>query len=739
MTTHDRSADPVLDAQVERILRGFRLVAGQQGRVEPALFGIVGERGTGKTTLLRQLVHSAGVENEFLVLPITSPENLHASESLAAIAIARLCESLENYAGSPQSDEARALGERALRSTLLGGSSNLRDLFDSTISLGQFSIDSSAIVRRSVEMAADLARFLESAMAVANVRGIVVPIDDMDLSPGRLTRILSDVRVLGECPGLLPIVCLSWTDLRAHLKSELQVAVPAGHSHQIDRMVEQQIMKTLRPDRIFEPLQLPHSRKFDYSPELGKRSLSDLLGELFGVLDADGEQGLVRWLEDGRLSMEDSTFNLDWLPDTFRGLAHLYYEIDGTIGSAYVDEEGIEFGHRLRAFLTSIARTNGLAGFELELFSADASSSAGSPRLHATANWPNYKIFVGAPARWERVSSGPGTRFMLRRAGEFVCTREDEQLPGGSTVEGRRRVPKQEFSAACMIDSIVSTETFAGRKPHGGPVVIDDSAEFLQNFRVFGLPTNDRILMLPGTAGIVGVGRWQAAWNWMVDSIAEDARKSPSSQLVSNLCIAVSKIWMDGEDPELVRPVSSLSTAIELAASHYGTLFPRREGNATKFWRDAPAIGYLEWFESLLPFCFHDGLLTESEISECLQVWVAAISEGKSGTDAQLRLASNFERKLDSASGARPKERMWLYGYRRLIREIAPALLADLQEFAKEYEERVSRGSKGRNAVRTQVEIDVSDGEYRFATRPNARGQAERDRVMRVLDQLRNQ
>lgn len=234
------------------------------------LVGIVGERGSGKTTLLAGVIASLSRANTHIVAPVIRPEMLGASESILVSTISFLSHlpttASDLFTDDDQRAEITELAQRALRAAIYMSHDPVNDLLSRSGSLGQFAADTAAILYRTADLRADLAELVSKILAFTKRAAVVVSIDDIDLSPGRLTQLLFDVRILGACDGVIPIACLSMADLRANLRAELARSFPSMDRGSLDRSVAQQVMKTLRPDRIFEPLQLPRGDRLEYAP-----------------------------------------------------------------------------------------------------------------------------------------------------------------------------------------------------------------------------------------------------------------------------------------------------------------------------------------------------------------------------------------------------------------------------------------------------------------------------------------
>ena len=294
------------------------------------LIGVVGERGSGKTTLMHSVCAAAQVNGEWIVLPILRPEVMPASESVLVAVVGQLARLTVAQPGlfsgkEAHLEELEQLAQSVLRAALYIGRESIAEVLAQSGSLGQFAADSASVLFRGSTFVYDLQRVVSRLLEVTGRLGVVVGIDDIDLIPGRLSQLLSDVRLLGACPGILPILCLSWNDLRGNLRAEMARIYPSLDPDSLERNVTQQVMKTMRPDRIFEPLQLPRNRRLDFIPIDADVSLEAVLRELFSVMSGPNREPLGEWLAGQVGTDERHALGFAWLPDTFRGLEHLYY------------------------------------------------------------------------------------------------------------------------------------------------------------------------------------------------------------------------------------------------------------------------------------------------------------------------------------------------------------------------------------------------------------------------------
>lgn len=739
-TTHS-SALAQLETQSRRLLSSLlsesRADASLPGplRQDEILFAITGERGSGKTTLLRHVANSASSHGGLLWIPIVRPDNLASSQSLLVTVVSAFATLASRFLKSDDATTAElpALAERTFRSALFSQSGSVDELFENSGSLGQFTADAANLLRRGEGFEQELQRFVAALLNASNAKAIVVPIDDLDLIPSELGRVLADARMLGAQRGILPIACLSRSDLRAKLRAEVSASLPGMVGIELERLVDQQIMKTLRPDRVFQPLQLPRKDRLHFAPVGSDVTLAVTLKRLFDLMEGSERSPLSVWFDrQTTLSNQQSTLDGQWLPSTYRGLQHLHYEATALCQALEKRSWFPEVGSRVSAFLECISREHSSHTLSLEVESIRA--SVDGVRVQASADWPKLRLGVVASGQWKRLfqSGTTGTRVMLRRAERAMATVDspDSQRSG----EDRPVIAAQELAAALLSDSVLASRVFDEPKPVGPLAMLDNSCEFLQSVKVHGLPTDDRIILLPASTGIVHTGRWLASWNWIVTQ--HEGGNRGTSLLGADLCKATTAIWLQGDESSRTRAAVDFISELNLAAEHYVRLASMLGEDVR--WSGNADAAFCDWFEVLLPRLFHDALLDPDEVVRGVGIWSAAVSTGGRGGSAYSRLSDWYEPRLRTeVSGRSRRERLWLYGYRVLLRNVSPELGQLLTDFAKEYEERKGRGSKGREALESVVQQQESSRRYSFAPRGTLEGKQQMDDILRLLDQLR--
>jgi energy-coupling factor transporter ATP-binding protein EcfA2 len=701
-----------------------------------SLIALVGERGSGKTTLLNAVCSKILRSNEHILLPILRPELMGENEdSLIPLVLGRATEMFEERLAHAINhiDEKELVLQQAVRAGALFSDSAFSTIAAGRSSLSQFAVDTASLFRSRIDIGQSLSALfsLLRTMGGANAK-VIIPIDDADLVPGRITRLLADVRILSSCAGVVPIICVSRQDLAENLEADLASSMISAESSVVRRRVEKQIAKTLRPDRTFEPLQLGRGERLSYKPAGETEPLLSILITVFDMLEGVSNSAFAQWLVgNSQLDPIDrsASLRLDWVPDTYRTIHHLYLtarDLRDTFASGHSNSET---AFKLRRFLLEILRESPSIEINMHFSSAKNRSLAGS------AAWPNVSIFLGASGIWTNVFQNATTRFATRRVlkPSAVVDGAADEIKTQDTK--RVRLRPNETSAILLVQSILNTGIFSDSKP-GGPLVLGETdISFLQSCKVHGLATDDHFLLLPRAQGFY-VDRLFDLWNWATDAGANQTSKSgPIGTVLNRVLVGIEFIWLQGKPVPKKALARSLTTSIETVAALYILHVPTYSGDLDQY---SPESAFCHWFETLLPNVFHEALLNPGSLTSLLDVWHATIStqiRSQSGTAASKAI---FEKRM-VAGRKEGRSKAWLFGYRSVIRLVSQELSLILGEYEKEYLERSGRGSKGREVMESSVALSELANKYQFATRRTVEADAQETTIRRVLDQLRAQ
>lgn len=462
-----------------------------------------------------------------------------------------------------------------------------------------------------------------------------------------------------------------------------------------------------------------------------------MLATCFEGLDGSGLNTLTDWIQGESLTDARDRLRYAWLPDTYRGLEHLYYSAYALERSIASDVRVLEIGTQVRRLLANLAGEAPHLQVDLEIQSV--SSADGRPKLAASASWPAYRAGVTASSSWKPILRNRKISIMLREVGSALATDAGGGDPDSGAGSERRDLSPKELSAALVTQSILGSHLFEPPAPGGPLFLVDSSSEFLQSIRVFGLPTDDKFIFLPGSSGVIHFARWLSSWNWMVrQSVLQSQSGSPFGRLLACNCAAVEHIWCDGQEPGTVGPPDDLRSAFHSVSRRY--IHELAKVSADDDWRTVPPAAFCEWYEKLLPLAFHEALLSTDELQTVMETWQGAVSGSPRSAESIAGLRTVLMRALEVEEGklkVPSRAKIWMFGYRVLVRNVAPDLSTYLNDFEKEYNERAGRGSKGREAVEQAVAFSEQSSVYVYAHKVTEEGRDEEALIRRTLAQLR--
>jgi hypothetical protein len=273
---HRRHVDEVV-AIVER-MRSFREQESAQYRVQyseraairHSVASITGGRGAGKTTVLEEVSVRLRTMTD-LVLPVVRPEFFSSSDSVLGLVLANLHRVLERAdpgilqrLGNDGETSVSTLINRLLRKASVVGTRDAAEGRHQPQSLEAAADDfvrSASVAAGFVDQWHELVRMVRHGLAETgndrHRRMIIVPVDDADLAPELLPRILVDLRIIGSAPGVVCLVCIDLEEARRSLGEHYLSAYPnlrASPSQDLDPqrrlsgIVESQLSKAIPPE-----------------------------------------------------------------------------------------------------------------------------------------------------------------------------------------------------------------------------------------------------------------------------------------------------------------------------------------------------------------------------------------------------------------------------------------------------------------------------------------------------------
>lgn len=190
------------------------------------VIGIVGERGSGKTTVLNNVVKKLDRGAHVVVGPIT-PVDLRASASLLGVVLAELHVAMkelkESVSGSEFGEEFEELDEKLLEAGLDHGRSSekfLCSLEESGVRGDEFSWQYAEALRSRCVLMRTLGELIEKCLELKmKVKGgseagtgnpmLILALDDCDSCPDLLTNIFDDLQCICGCRGVCVVLAYS--------------------------------------------------------------------------------------------------------------------------------------------------------------------------------------------------------------------------------------------------------------------------------------------------------------------------------------------------------------------------------------------------------------------------------------------------------------------------------------------------------------------------------------------------
>lgn len=227
---------------------------------DPSIVCVAGERGSGKTTVLATAAAALSKAGH-VVIPPVRPEYFPPSGSLIPMAVAHLqttvrSDWLDQDSGIDPDTSLRLFRavDRTLRQANLFSYGNPTS---SSLRADEQAADRSLAASADSDFLDNWQQLTAEVRTMAGKRQraktplIVLPVDDPDLTPGALSQILRDLRLLTSVDGVVGIACL---DL-AEVESVLSDAYVGSYHSPPDRLlaarvVQAQIAKAFPDDRL---------------------------------------------------------------------------------------------------------------------------------------------------------------------------------------------------------------------------------------------------------------------------------------------------------------------------------------------------------------------------------------------------------------------------------------------------------------------------------------------------------
>lgn len=729
-----------INPKVERFRRSSALEGDE-------LISIVGSRGSGKTTLLAAACARLLAEDRALVLPIIRPEHFRATDSLTTVIVAGLSDLFSGTTGGQVGDEPnkrsdvqlalhRTLRAAALATVALGDS-----LASRSESLSQYALDVMGVIQSRDELIPslrELVKTIRNDMGGANFAPIVLPIDDIDLIPGRAAEVLSELRQLSSVGGLIPIITFNRADLQRNVEADLSRASGGSANRSaISNLAQQQIEKTVRPALTVEPTVIASHLRTHFKPVGEAKSLNDLLAEVTHRLDAGGSssRGLMDWINSAAETRSRSNIHgAAWLPETPRRLETLW-SVLRQLANALNDQSPTA-----GTWLKRLTETIGGPSPQYDLVNLDVSETRyESDRVlfEATARWPRVELYTDPNVRRRPRITAPAVRIDFRMFLEPLLEYGDQE---DNEPAMRRRIDPMPTSALLMLDSIFQLEAFEGSRPTAPGSLQPFDYWGLQVVRLLGEPTDDRFFAMPITRGAVHFERSRTAWNAIARGLSLPGGTQPPS-IVAAYIHAVSNVWLDG-DLASAR-AGDLHDEFAAVTERYIAISDSLT-SAGDFYRNySPDRAFCRWYEECLPFALHELLLPEESTEDLVGRWFAAAtrnSQGEMSDAAQSELRESFRGRIDrgvSDSNRATAAGSWFFGYTPVL-QLIDAELSDAVSHHRERYQTLKRKAKLGRSLASGVVTHAEPGLSRWSSAaPNAAGDFEFELLLSTVDRLR--
>lgn len=225
---------------------------------DPSIVCIAGERGSGKTTVLATAAAEL-VAKGHLVIPPLRPEYFPPSSSLIPMAVAHLkttvaSDLFEGYFGF-DSDSTLKLSASVDRTLRQANLFSYGEPQSSSLRVDEQAADRSLAASADSNFIDTWQQLITEVRAMAKKRGkrrplIVLPVDDPDLTPGRLAQILLDMRLLTSVDGVVGITCLDLLEVESVLDDAYTSSYKSAPNRLLAaRVVQAQIAKAFPDDR----------------------------------------------------------------------------------------------------------------------------------------------------------------------------------------------------------------------------------------------------------------------------------------------------------------------------------------------------------------------------------------------------------------------------------------------------------------------------------------------------------
>lgn len=298
-TRHDNDRKPVdtgtdedrLVSRTLSLINGLRpSAAGDEHDPSRRTVTILGERGQGKSTLLRQ-VRKHLESQRAVVLPTADPEFFHSSDDLLTWSLAGLESAVPAEVLDAGGDAAVTLRKRiqdTRRDHLLVASDVSSGLLSRGVAPLEYARDASILTPTGMSLVSKWQTLMDEVASKLTDRDllIVLPVDDADLHPSKLTEFLAQIQLLGTSRHFVTLLaadevsllnCLRAGEINEYKQWERLIGLGMAKPANLSDVAARKFTKYFpRQNRVRIPGVALEGR-LEFSPTGSEVSLGDLL------------------------------------------------------------------------------------------------------------------------------------------------------------------------------------------------------------------------------------------------------------------------------------------------------------------------------------------------------------------------------------------------------------------------------------------------------------------------------
>jgi hypothetical protein len=695
--------------------------SGLAASTAPLAVAIMGDRGTGKTTLLNAVCVTLQEEaDEYIVLPIMRPESFGYHDTVISTFLA----SLYRWVAADATERSFAIEDITRVSRIYASSRTPVRALEASHNPIDFAEDSLSVSRSSVSFLAELAELLRriTSQPLSGRRLIVVPIDDPDLAPELLGTILRDVRTLGSMPGIVPLLCFSTADMQLELLAERRKRYDWLPNSVLNRQIERELDKVFPHKYRYELRPLTVFERAIFVPPGRRGTLGRLVGlfsdSLSGLIDADVDLGA--WLRaSGYLPGLTSP-----LPANPRLLVQVWESLNPSNPLP---------GTRMQVASIIIQRLISLIERPLVLELSEDFSDDSRPLVITEVTDAQGSVV----ALEAQMAPNNNLRLIISRSKPFLNTRSGETAVQTSRLSGitgdvRRKgtdervgLSKEAVSAHLALQELAVQLTPMSEQRRL-TYLGEDDWRFLQDIRLSGHQTANISFLAPPATTFSDVCDLSDIWNSLVDLNLPiyDFHTYAKAHIALALAYLDSQRALRAQGFEQFEYVE----LFELALSRYKEVRSRRSGR-----QDA----YCTWFEDHLPLQWHTSLLTEEVIETLAERHLATVMEGFADSRRAGRRRDDFLVYFDRAMRIALRESdagtpTYLGGYSKVARILGSSYADRFDTVADEWRMHLLGERAGDVIVGASDDPSTSS----FAEEATEEGKRLLERAMKALDQM---